>query len=470
MWSGLRQLWKSNHQRAFDAAGGGRRWESVKAIESLNSAILSGATVSARRASYYARNNPWVAAAMQGLVANAVGTGIKPRSLHPDAKIRDTLHNLWNRWTDHADASGLTDFYGLQALAMRAIAESGEIFAQLRMTNSNKNIPLAIELIDRGQVPIDLHRNVNGQARIRAGIEFAANGKRIAYHCYPQLPGDPLAALTLDTIRLPASDMVHLFNPLMPGQLRGITWLAPILLRLHELDQYEDAALVKAKVAALFTGFIRDPDGTVAGMNNGSAVNSVLQVGMEPGSLVPLPPGADIQFSDPADPGDYSAYVKNHIRAIASGLGIPYELVSGDLEGVTYSSIRAGLVEFRRRIEQLQHSIIVFQFCRPVWERFVRLAVLAGHIPAKDFDRDPDAYLAADWLPPKWDWVDPLKDARAEIEQIKAGLKSRSQSIAERGYDIEEVDAAIAADKVREIKLGLSFETSALPESEAANA
>jgi lambda family phage portal protein len=179
---------------------------------------------------------------------------------------------------------------------------------------------------------------------------------------------------------------------------------------------------------------------------------------MEPGSLIPLPPGADIQFSDPADPGDYGAYTKTHIRAIASGLGLPYELVSGDLEGVTYSSIRAGLVEFRRRIEQVQHTVLVHQFCRPVWERFVRLAVLAGHLPAAGFDRDPSAFLACDWLPPKWDWVDPLKDARAEIEQIKAGLKSRSQSIAERGYDAEDVDAAIAADREREKRLGLTME------------
>lgn len=134
-------------------------------------------------------------------------------------------------------------------------------------------------------------------------------------------------------------------------------------------------------------------------------------------------------------------------------------MISGDLEGVTYSSIRAGLVEFRRRIEQLQHTVIVFQFCRPVWERFVRLAVLSGALPARDFDRDPARYLACDWLPPKWGWVDPAKDARAEIEQIRAGLKSRSQSIAERGYDIEEVDAAIAADRAREARLGLSFGT-----------
>lgn len=73
--------------------------------------------------------------------------------------------------------------------------------------------------------------------------------------------------------------------------------------------------------------------------------------------------------------------MKNHLRAIAAGLGLPYELVSGDLEGVTYSSIRAGLIEFRRRVEQLQHNVVVHLFCRPVWERFVRLAVLTAICP-----------------------------------------------------------------------------------------
>jgi lambda family phage portal protein len=474
MWPAIRRVLGLDRRRAFDAAGGGRRWEGVKSVESLNAAILAGATVAARRAGYYARNNPWVAAAVQALIANAIGTGIKPRSAHPDSTVRGALHRLWARWTDRADANGLTDFYGLQALALRAMVESGESFARLRTTDSGGGLPpLQIELLDREQVPSDMHREIGNGARIRAGIEFDAAGRRIAYHCYRNRPGDALAPMALDTVRVPASDLAHLFQVLAPGQLRGITWLAPVLLRLHELDQYEDAALVKAKVAALFTGFIRDPDGTVAGLNGGGPVNGVLQVGMEPGSLIPLPPGADIQFSDPADPGDYGAYVKNHIRAIASGLGLPYELISGDLEGVTYSSIRAGLVEFRRRIEQLQHTVIVFQFCRPVWERFVRLAVLSGALPVRDFDRDPAPYLACDWLPPKWDWVDPAKDARAEIEQIRADLKSRSQSIAERGYDIEEVDAAIAADRAREARLGLSFDTTVpadQPTTEAANA
>ncbi|MBF0095541.1 MAG: phage portal protein, partial [Alphaproteobacteria bacterium] len=285
-------------------------------MDGLNGSIQSGATTAARRAGWYARNNPWVSAAVQSLAANAVGAGIKPRSRHPDAKVRNTLHSLWDRWTDRADAAGLTDFYGLQSLAFRAMVESGESFARLRVAEDVSPLPLTINLLDREQVPMDLHRDIGGSARIRAGIEFDGSGRRVAYHCYANRPGDALGPLSLDTVRLPAGDVANLFQPLAPGQVRGITWLAPVLLRVHELDQYEDAALVKAKVAALFTGFIRDPDGTVAGFNDGSGIGGVLQVGMEPGSLIPLPPGADIQFSDPADPGDYGAYTKTHIRAI----------------------------------------------------------------------------------------------------------------------------------------------------------
>jgi capsid protein len=42
-------------------------------------------------------------------------------------------------------------------------------------------------------------------------------------------------------------------------------------------------------------------------------------------------------------------------------------------------------------------------------------------------------------------------------EQIGAGLKSRTQALAERGYDAEQVDAEIAADREREQRLGLTF-------------
>lgn len=442
--------------RSLDASGGGRRWESSRSIDSLNATILAGATTAARRAGWYARNNPWVAAAVDSLVGNLVGAGIKPQSTHPDRAVREALQALWLRWTDTPGAGELTDFYGLQAMAVRAMIESGESFARLRIMSENSVIPLQIDLLDREQVPSDLHRDIGGGSRIRAGIEFDSAGRRIACWVSPSRPGDPLGSLRMEPFRVPAADCIHMFKPLVAGQLRGITWLAPVLLRLHELDQFEDAALVKAKVAALFTGFITDPDGTVGGLS-GSSNAGVLTVGMEPGSLIPLPPGADIRFSTPTEHDAYAPFVKNHLRAVAAGLGLPYELVSGDLEGVTYSSIRAGLIEFRRRVEQLQHNVVVHLFCRPVWDRFVRLAVLTGELPARDFDKNQDAYLGCKWLPPKFDYVDPMKDVQAEVMAIDAGLKSRSQVISERGYDAEQVDAEVAADSERAARMGVSY-------------
>lgn len=194
----------------------------------------------------------------------------------------------WLRWTDHADPGGLADFYGLQAMAVRAMVEAGESFARLRVAPEAPAVPMHIDLLDRDQVPLDLHRDIGGGARIRAGIELNATGQRTAYWVMRDRPGDPLTSLRLEPLRLPASDCLHLFKPLAAGQLRGITWLAPVLLRLHELDQFEDAALVKAKVAALFTGFITDPDGTAGGLS-GTNAGGALTVGMEPGSLIPLP-------------------------------------------------------------------------------------------------------------------------------------------------------------------------------------
>ena len=119
-----------------------------------------------------------------------------------------------------------------------------------------------------------------------------------------------------------------------------------------------------------------------------------------------------------------------------------------------YSNSRLALLEFRRRVEAYQHAVMVWQLCRRVWQRWLDVAVFSGALDLPGYDRQRRDYAACSWLPPKWDWVDPLKDARAEIEQIEAGLKSRTQALAERGYDAEQVDAEIAADRARETALG----------------
>jgi lambda family phage portal protein len=174
--------------------------------------------------------------------------------------------------------------------------------------------------------------------------------------------------------------------------------------------------------------------------------------GLEPGTMQFLEPGEDVRFSQPGDVGGtYEAFMCQQLRQIAVGMGITYEQLTGDLSGVNYSSIRAGLVEFRRRIAMIQHHLMVFQLCRPVWNRWFELAILNNQLPL-------DADQKVKWIPQGFDWVDPLKDIKAQVMSIQNGLKSRAEVVSELGYDVEDIDQEIAADNKRAEKLGLHFD------------
>ncbi|WP_297529811.1 phage portal protein, partial [Thiohalobacter sp.] len=234
-----------------------------------------------------------------------------------------------------------------------------------------------------------------------------------------------------------------------------------VLVKLNELDQYDDAELVRKKTAAMFAGFItrQSPEDNLMGEGEADAAGVAL-AGLEPGTLQILEPGEDVKFSDPADVGgSYSEFLRTQFRAVAAAIGVTYEQLTGDLTGVNYSSIRAGLLEFRRRCEAIQHGVIVHQFCRPVWRAWMEQAALEGALPLPDFTRRRREYLNCKWIPQGWQWVDPEKEFKALLTAIRAGLMSRSEAISAFGYDAEDVDREIAADNQRADELGLVFDS-----------
>lgn len=173
-----------------------------------------------------------------------------------------------------------------------------------------------------------------------------------------------------------------------------------------------------------------------------------------------LEPGEDVKFSQPADVGaSYADFLRMQFRAVAAAMGISYEMLTGDLTQVNYSSIRAGLLEFRRRCEAIQHGVIVHQLCRPVWRAWMQQAALQGALSAPDLARKPREYLAVKWIPQGWQWVDPKKEFDAMLTAMRAGLLSRSQAISAFGYDAEDIDREIAADNQRADELGLRFDS-----------
>jgi lambda family phage portal protein len=348
----------------------------------------------------------------------------------------------------------------MQALIARAMFEAGECFVRFRPRRPEDGliVPLQLQLLEAEHLPFDKNELSGNGNQIRCGIEFDKIGRRVAYHFYRKHPGDATDQSGRgEIVRVPASEILHLYRPLRPGQIRGVPWISPALVKLYLLDQYDDAELDRKKVAALFAGFITKnaPEDNLLGEGtpdtNGGAV-----AGLSPGTMQVLLPGEDIKFSSPADVGgSYEMFQYRTLLAIAAALGVPYTNVTGDLKAANYSSIRAGTVEFRRRLDQFQHATLIYQFCRPVWKRWLETAVLSGALNFPGFSRDPAKYAAVKWITPKWEWVDPLKDRQAEKIAQECGWKAPSDIIEAEGYDVDETYRRIAADQQRVDTLGI---------------
>ena len=451
----------------FDAALSNRRLRGFRPARAhVNSLLAAAGPEMNARARWLVRNNGYAANAIESWAANAVGDGIKPSATIKAARRKEALQKLWLAWTDESDAEGLTDFYGLQRRIAREVFMTGECFVRFRPRRADDGllVPLQLQVLPAEMLPAERNAT-DGQGGnvVRQGIEFDAIGRRTAYHFHRRHPQDGTEpGLAGELVRVPASEVLHIIDPVEAGQLRGVSRFAPAIVKLFLLDQYDDAELDRKKIAALYAMFVT----TAANEDNPVAPRrddeDEQELEVTPGSIVRLDHGQDVKIADPAESGStYEPFQYRTLLQVSAALGIPYAYLANDVTRGNFSNSRLTLMEFRRRVSSWQHSVMVYQLCRPVWARWMDVAFMAGALSLPSFERRRAEYLACEWLPTKWDWVDPLKDTNAELAQIAAGLKSRTQAISERGYDAEELDRQIAAERQRERELGLSFGTTA---------
>ncbi|MDR1333872.1 MAG: phage portal protein, partial [Holosporaceae bacterium] len=259
LFKSITNLFRKKASVSYDGAGHGKRLGNWYPTNSSINALLASSLSTLRTRSHdIVRKNPYAANAVDSIVSNCIGTGIKPQSKAKDAAFRRKIQELWLHWTDEADAAGLCDFYGLQALVLRSVIECGECFVRLKIDKKNATVPLKLQVLESEHLDSSKDSALRNGNVIRSGIEFDKTEKRVAYYLYKEHPGEnsPLCSLNIDSVRIPASEILHIFRPLRPGQIRGEPWLSNVLLKLHELDQYEDAELVRKKTAAMFAGFV----------------------------------------------------------------------------------------------------------------------------------------------------------------------------------------------------------------------
>jgi lambda family phage portal protein len=377
-----------------------------------------------------------------------------------DLGINQRIEDAWLEWCEPENCTvdgkmGWGDVLQNWALVT---PQDGEWLTRMLPFRGNR-FGFALQLLDTDQLECDFNRAPDqGGNEIRMGVEIDAWGRPINYHVWDHHPTE-WTTRGRELKSLPASQIVHYFRARRVGQTRGITWFAPSLLKLRHIGGYEEAEIIASRVAAAKGGFFEVAPEAVADPNapNAAAQNQVT-FEIEPGQFDRLPTGWTFKEWDPQHPTTaFKDFHKAMVRGVASGLGVSYVSLANDLEGVNFSSIRAGLLNERDAWRKLQKSLIR-HFCVRVYREWLRWSITTGALVLPD--RNRQRWEKHRWQPRGYPWVDPDKDINSRLRGVAAGVDSLTRIAAETGVDLEEVliERAMETQLAKELGVKISLE------------
>lgn len=444
--AGLRRVWQRRQlERAYEAASPRDPWRPRRINASANADHMADAAVLRGKARTLVQNVPYIRAGMDALVAYTVGTGIVSRSIGSQA---ERFNRAWNEWVGQCDADGRLDWYGMQAAAYRAMEQDGEVLIRLRPRRPTDGlaIPLQLQLLEIDWLDTSKTGTINNNEIVN-GIEYDALGRTVAYWLWDRHPGDvtlPRGARR-ESRRVTADSVIHLYNPERPGQGRGFTRLASVIGRVRDLQLLEDAELARknleTRLSVLASGDasqLADPL-PGAGSPTPETARQTGELGeLASGGITELPPGMSVTVIEPKPAPGHVEAVKHHLHIIAAGMGVTYEMLTCDLSGANFSSMRSGRMDFKRRVEAVQWHCLIPRLVQRVFAAAVDAAFLAGVVTEADYRADHSC--------PKWDYVNPEQDVRADMAEISMGLSTWSEKLRQRGYNPELVMAELRSD------------------------
>lgn len=442
-------------QRAYEGASRGRRfsgWNPSNA--SVNSEIFQSLEMLKARARDMERNDPFAARAIEVRAGNIIGgSGITARAASGSEQLDKRTMAQWKRWTKRCSVCGTRSLMAQVLLAVRAMVRDGEslIRRRLRPVTGGPDLPMRLEVLESDMLDFWKNERRADGGKIMHGVEFRADGEIVGYWLFAEHPGNgnglPGSMAISTSSFVPAAEIVHLFVPIRPGQVRGVPDLAPVMTKLRDLGDYDQAHRLRKKLEACIMAFITPSDELLeaAAVNNQlgpvdanggttpatRAVNSdgaVLE-DLQPGMVVTLANGKEVTFHTPqSDPGSVD-YEKFELLGVAAGFGLSYEMLTGDFSQTTYSSYKGAQIEFRRGIEAVRWFTLIPLGMDRIWEWFTEVAWMVSKLPTPTVD--------VEWSTSSWQSVEPLKDAQANALNAAQGFTPPADILGEAGYHAE---------------------------------
>lgn len=395
------------------------------------------------------RNAPIAVGALNTAVSYAIGTGLScTPSIDSDALgLTEKEATAWcadagrrfRVWCESVDCDvgRRLNFYAQTELTFRTYFESGDAFVITpRISREGRPPRLALQTIEADRV-CNPNRMADSETLID-GIELSAEtGETIAVHIARKHPGDLQLVNTWQRVPMRGDstgrrNVLHIFKPLRPGQVRGVPWIAPILEPLKQLSRYTNAELKAAVDSAIISVFVKmdpkafeelfDEDAQKAIAKRGADWNGEFggSDDLDTGKAVNLLPGEEIQTHTPGRPNpQFDPFVLAILRQIGVALELPYEVLVMHFQS-SYTAARAALLTawkfFRARRDHM-----VTNYTQPVYELWLADEVAEGRIAAPGFFANElvqAAWCRAVWTGDGPGSIDPAKEVDAARKRV----------------------------------------------------
>lgn len=356
-------------------------------------------------------------------------------------------------------------------LARAAVMEhtqNGEIFAKSEWRkHPATGFKTAIKLVSNGRVS-----NPNGQRngdRLREGVVINQHGAAQGYWVRVRHPSDDSFSsgngqswvLEPRYMRNGRSNFIHIFEPESPGQNRGSNTFFSAIGKINRLDKLQNATLQNAIINAMYAAVIKSDlpteevlsalggeEAVKAGaldwmLGQKSAYHEAANIRLN-GSRIPhLLPGEELQLLSADNPGQaFADFESSILRDIARGTNLSYESFSRDYSKTNYSSARASLLE-QLKYMLGRRKVIVESFTNQIFTLWLEEAISRGVIKlpssAPSFYQATTAWTRCRWIGSGRLMIDELKEVKAAIARLEAGLTTYEKESGNLGMDFEEI-------------------------------
>lgn len=406
--------------RQYDAAknvsSGGVQRNNKNANKEINSA-LAPIRENARE---LVRNMPVAAKAVSVISNETISWGIEPTIKHDDKAKEAKVRAAFKEWSKNCGVDG-ANFYTLQSQVMTAMIVDGESILREAIIDGK----VKLHLLEADYIATKTNDlRLDEKHRLINGVALDEYDRPQAYMLHKNHPIYNDKDNTVSAV--PASQVIHVFKKDRPGQNRGVSWFAPVLISIKQLDQIHYTALIRQQLASSLTAIVVKEKNEI----NALAENERFQEdwALTPGSVMRLNPGESVTVPQIPNETGFDVQARNTMRLIASGLGMTYEALSSDLSQVNFSSARIGHLSFKKNIDSWRYHTIIPQFCDKAFQFFIKDCQIRGI---------DTTGVQVEWTPPAHTMVDVQAETNAMKDSIRSGLMTYPQALKEYGFDPE---------------------------------